>query len=146
MVSQECKNDNIERQFKKIGSAFIGQCVVGAPKSVMRLHSMWLLKKKGKVTFVSSNCKDERISLPKYHDKIEQTDKDVAIFMTSLNDQYAAHAGLCENVCFAKFDVIYDTLYGAPADSETLSYEITKENQNDAAFNHHNSGAEFSQK
>ena len=44
-VSRECRSDPIEQQLKKIGKAFIGHRVVGAPEAAMRQLSMWLMKK-----------------------------------------------------------------------------------------------------
>ena len=43
-VAKECKSDPIEQQLKKIGKAFVGHCVVGAPEAAMRELSMWLMK------------------------------------------------------------------------------------------------------
>ena len=54
-VSKECQSDPIDKQLKKIGKAFIGNHVVGAPEAAMRELSMWLMKKSQKVTFVNSN-------------------------------------------------------------------------------------------
>ena len=44
-VSKDCQSDPIDLQLKKIGKAFIGNCVVGAPEAAMRELSMWLMKK-----------------------------------------------------------------------------------------------------
>ena len=44
-VAKECRSDPIEQQLKKIGKAFVGHCVVGAPEAAMRKLSMWLMKK-----------------------------------------------------------------------------------------------------
>ena len=54
-VSKECQSDPIDEQLKKIGKAFIGNRVVGAPEAAMRELLMWLMKKSQKVTFVNSN-------------------------------------------------------------------------------------------
>ena len=70
-VAKECKSDPIEQQLKKIGNAFVGHCVVGAPEAAMRELSMWLMKKSRKVTFVNSNMKDDRVSLPKTNAALE---------------------------------------------------------------------------
>ena len=50
-VSKECRSEPIATQLKKIGKAFVGNRDVGAPKSAMRILSMWLIKKR-KVTFL----------------------------------------------------------------------------------------------
>ena len=44
-VAKECQNDDIQTQINKIKKEFIGKRVVGAPESVMRVLSMWLMKK-----------------------------------------------------------------------------------------------------
>ena len=44
-VAKECRSDPIEQQLKKIGKAFVGHWVVGAPEAAMRELSMWLMKK-----------------------------------------------------------------------------------------------------
>ena len=64
-VSKECSSDDISKQLQKIGSAFLGHRVVSGPKSGMKLNSMWLIKKSRKVTFVCTNYKEQRVSIPK---------------------------------------------------------------------------------
>ena len=54
-VSKECQSDPTDEQLRKIGKAFIGNHVVGAPEAAMRELSMLLMKKSQKVTFVISN-------------------------------------------------------------------------------------------
>ena len=44
-VSKKCKSDPIEQQLKKIGKAFVGHRVFGAPEVAMRELSIWLMKK-----------------------------------------------------------------------------------------------------
>ena len=64
-VAIECHNDDIPIQMNKIKKEFLGKRVVGAPESSMHVLSMWLMKKIRKVTSVSTNMKDECVSLPK---------------------------------------------------------------------------------
>ena len=64
-VSKECQNDDIQTQMNKIKKEFLGKRVVGAPKSVMWVLSMWLMKKGRKVTSVNPNMKDECVIQPK---------------------------------------------------------------------------------
>ena len=75
-VAKECRSDPIEQQLKKIGKAFVGHRVVGAPEAAMRELSMWLMKKSRKVTFVNSNMKDDRVSLPKNNAALEKMNED----------------------------------------------------------------------
>ena len=44
-VANEYKSDSIEQQLKKIGKAFVGHHIVGAPEAAMRELLMWLMKK-----------------------------------------------------------------------------------------------------
>ena len=101
-VAKECKSDPIEQQLKKIGKAFVGHCVVGAPEAAMRELSMWLMKKSRKVTFVNSNMKDDRVSLPKTNAALEKLNEDEDdVYMTSIHDRYAAHPNALEDLCLA---------------------------------------------
>ena len=53
-VAKQCKDDDIKTQMKKIKKEFLGKRSFGCPESVMRILSMWLMKKSRKV--VSVNC------------------------------------------------------------------------------------------
>ena len=64
-VAKECQSDDIQKQLKKIGSAFLGNWVVSTPESAMKLNSMWFIRKSRKVTFVCTNYKEKRVSIPK---------------------------------------------------------------------------------
>ena len=85
--------------------------VVGAPKSAMRVLSMWLMKKSRKVTSVNTNMKDEHVSQPKTQQKLAQMDDDDDddddVFATSIIDRYAARP-ILGNMCLAKFAVNYN--------------------------------------
>ena len=99
-VAKECQTDSVAEQLNKIGSTFLGNRVVGAPESAMRLNSMWLIKKSRKVTFVSTNFKEERASIPKPRQKLkEMADDDEDIFMTSIHDRYAARPNCKDTMC-----------------------------------------------
>ena len=90
-VAKECKHEDIASQLKKIGAAFLGNRVVGMPKSVMQLNSMWLIKKSRKVVYVNGAVKDDCVSLPKIGKDLEvMADDDENIFMTSIHDRYTA--------------------------------------------------------
>ena len=64
-VAKGCQNDDIWTQMNKIKKAFLGKGFVGAPESAMWVLSMWLMKKSRKVTSVTTNTKDQCVSLPK---------------------------------------------------------------------------------
>ena len=93
----------------KIKKEFIGKRVVGAPKSALRVLSMWLMKKSRKVTSVNTNMKDECVSQPKTQQQLAQMDDDDDnVFATSVIDRYAARSPILGNMCLAKFAVNYN--------------------------------------
>ena len=47
-AAKECRDDDIQTQMKKIKKEFLGKRAFGGPESVMRILSMWLMKKKQK--------------------------------------------------------------------------------------------------
>ena len=90
-VAKECQNDDIWKEMNKIKKEFLGKRVVGAPKSVMQVLSMWHMKKSRKITSVNMNMKDEHVSLPKTQQQLAQMDDDDKdVFPTSIIDRYAA--------------------------------------------------------
>ena len=48
-IAKECKDDDIQSQMKKIKKEFLGKRAFGGPESVMRILSMWLMKKAEKL-------------------------------------------------------------------------------------------------
>ena len=83
----------------------------------MRELSMWLMKKSRKVTFVNSNMKDDRVSLPKTNAALEKMNADEDdVYMTSIHDRYAARPNILEDLCLAKFAVNYEVLTGGAKD------------------------------
>ena len=98
-VAKECQNDAIWTQMNKIKKEFLGKQVLGAPKSAMRVLSMWLMKKSRKVVSVSTSMKDERVSLPKPKSQVEQLhDDDEDVFATSIIDRYAARPPALQDI------------------------------------------------
>ena len=127
-VAKESQNDHIKEQLKKIGTAFLGNRVVGAPESVIKLNSMWLIKKSRKVTFVCTNFKDQRVSIPKGKYKLNNMeDDDEDIFMTSIHDRYAARPISKDMMCLAKFAVNYEVVYSNTV-NDSKENEITEDN------------------
>ena len=90
-VARECRSEPVAQQLKKIAKAFVGNRVFGAPEAAMRAASMWLMKKSRKVTFVDSNMRDDRVSLPKNEKQLsDMNDEEDNVYMTSIHDRYAA--------------------------------------------------------
>ena len=75
----------------KLESAFIGQRLLGAEKYVIRLDSMWLINKCRKITFVSGNSKDKRVSLPESKEELQKMkDGHEEIWMIRTHERCAA--------------------------------------------------------
>ena len=86
-VAKECRNDEIHTQMKKIKNQFLGKRTHAAPKTAMRVLSMWFMKKSRKVTSVNTDMQEERISVPKSHAQLCQLDdEDDNVFATSIID------------------------------------------------------------
>ena len=58
-LANECRNGDICTQMNKIRKEFLGKRVFGAPESVMRILSMWLMKKSRKVTPVNTDAPEQ---------------------------------------------------------------------------------------
>ena len=131
-VAKECRHEDIALQLKKIGNAFLGNRVVGMPESVMRLNSMWLIKKSRKVIYVNGATKEDRVSLPKIGKDLEiMADEDEDIFMTSIHDRYAARPDNLSDMCLACFAVNYDTTASNEEQSPTENEDIEISSQQD---------------
>ena len=112
-VARECMSDPVEEKLKKIGKAFIGKRVVGAPEAAMRELSMWVMRKSRKVVFVNANTRDNRDSVPKSEEVLKGLEDDEEnIYMTSVHDRYAARPDQLEGMCLAKFAVAFDYASG----------------------------------
>ena len=113
-VANECRNDDLWTQMKKIKKEFLGKRVLGAPESAMRVLSMWLMKKSRKVVTVNTNMKDERVSLPKPGYRLAQlAEDDEDVFATSIIDRYQCRLHTLNDMCLAAFAVNYDPLSGS---------------------------------
>ena len=119
-VARECQSEPIDQQLKKIGKTFVGHRVVSAPEAAMHILSMWLMKKSRKVTFVNSNMRDDRISLPKNNKTLGDMDEDEEnVYMTSIHDRYASRPDLLNDMCLAKFAVNYEPVFEKSNTSNT---------------------------
>ena len=89
-VLKECKNDAIHMQMKKIKKEFLGKRVFGTLESAMQILPMWLMKKSRKVTCLSTEMKEQRVTLPKLQEQLSQlSDDDENVFATSIIDRYS---------------------------------------------------------
>ena len=71
------------------------------------------------MTFVNSNMKDNRVSLPKNNASLEKMNEDEDdVYMTSIHDRYAAQPNSLEDVCLDKFAVNYETVFWASKEED----------------------------
>ena len=136
-VAKECRNDDIHTQMNKIRKEFLGKRVFGAPESVMRILSMWLMKKSRKVTPVNTDTPEQWIKLPKSQSQLAQMNDDDDVFATSLIDQYAARLQSLKNICLATFAVNYEvhttmiSTNGTDSDNEIEQSEYLNTGEHD---------------
>ena len=113
-VANECRNDDLWTQMKKIKKEFLWKRVHGAPESAMHVLYMWLMEKSRKVVTVNTNMKDERVSLPKPGYRLAQlAEDDEDVFATSIIDRYRCRPHSFNDMCLAAFAVNYDLLSGS---------------------------------
>ena len=130
-VAQECRNDDVLTQMKKIINEFLGKCVLASPESAMHVMSMWLMKKSRKVQNINTNMQDECVSLPKTRVQLAQMeDDDDNVFGTSLIDRYVARPNELENMCFATFAVTYDVATSSLSLEQNEDINIDMDNLN----------------
>ena len=111
-VARECRSESVAQQLKKIAKAFVGNRVFGAPEAAMQEASMWLMKKSRMVTFIDSNMRDDRGSLPKTEKQLsDMNEEEDDVYMTSIHDKYAACPELLQNMCLATFAVSYEPIF-----------------------------------
>ena len=104
----------------KIKKEFLGKRVLGAPESAMQALSMWLMKKSRKIVPVTTNMKDEHMSVPKPQSQLAQLhDDEEDVFATGLIDRYAARPVSLQNMCLAIFAVTYDVIQSVTKKEQT---------------------------
>ena len=110
-VAKECRDDDIQTQMKKVKKEFLGKTAFGCLESVMRILSMWLMKKSRKGVTVNCEMKENRVSLPRSQEQLSKMDDDETnVFATSVIDKYAARPNDLKEMCLASFAVNYDVL------------------------------------
>ena len=111
-VGRECCAEPIRSQLKKIGKAFVGKRVVGAPEAATRLLSLPLIRKSRQARYIDANRQECRVSLPKPQYLLERMEDDAEdIYMTSWQDRYRCRPDDLENMCMADFAAGYDPVY-----------------------------------
>ena len=112
-VSKECGGEQIRTQLRRLGSVFLNHREVSAQEAVYRILSLPLKQMSRKVIFVNTAAKEDRVSLLKPINQIQDMDEDSEdIYQTSLIDRYAARPDQLNHMCLAEFAANYTTRSG----------------------------------
>ena len=112
-VSKECGSKDIRTQLRHLGSVFLDHREVSAQEAVYRILSLPLKQLSRKVIFVNTAAKEDRVSLLKPMNQIQDMDEDSEdIYQTSLIDRYAARPHHLNDMCLAEFAANYTTRSG----------------------------------
>ena len=112
-VSQECGSEDIRTQLRRLGSVFLNHREVNAQEASYRILSMPLKQMSRKVVFINTAAKEDRVSLLKLINQIQDMDEDSEdIYQTSLIDRYVARPDQLNNMCLAEFAANYTTHSG----------------------------------
>ena len=133
-VAYESRSDELIKQLRKVGSAFLTHREVSAQEAAYRILSIPMKQLSRSVVFVDTNPKNERIAVLKNSQALEQLDDDdVDVFQKSLIDRYQHRPQDIQSMCLAEFAATYVTNYQKeddgdalpPVESETTSSRIT---------------------
>ena len=132
-----------KHKLKKIKKGFLGKRAFGCPESVMRILSMWLMKKSRKVVTVNCDMKENRVSLSKTQEQLSKMDDDETnVFATSVIDRYAARPNDLKEMCLASFAVNYDVLL--PTDDCHFNDDMQRLTNDSIQKSTHNFSKKFS--
>ena len=121
-VSKECSGEQIRTQLRRLGSVFLNHREVSAQEAVYRILSMPLKQLRRKVVFVNTAAKEDRISLLKPINQIQDMDEDSEdIYQTSLINRYAARPDQLNDMCLAEFAANYTTRSGQELQEDETS-------------------------
>ena len=116
-VAAEARTDELKKQLRKVGAAFLSHREVSAQEAVYRLLSLPMKQLSRSVVFVDTNPKHERIAVLKNNDSLSQLhDDDTNVFQKSLIDRYQHRPQQLNSMCLAEFAATYVTNY-KPDDS-----------------------------
>ena len=111
-VVAEARTDELKKQLRKVGAAFLSHREVSAQETVYRLLSLPMKQLSRSVVFVDTNPKHERIAVLKSHDLLSQLDaNDTNVFQKSLIDRYQHRPQSLSDICLAEFAATYTTNY-----------------------------------
>ena len=117
-VAAEVRTEELRKQLKKIGTAFLDHREVSAQEAAYRILSLPLKQLSRSVVFVDTNPKKNRIAVLKKQDAINQLDgDDTDVFQRSLIDRYQHRPESLSNMCLAEFAATYSTCYNSKDDN-----------------------------
>ena len=91
-VSKECGSEDIRTQLRRLGSVFLNHYEVSAQEAAYRILSLPLKQLSRKIIFVNTVAKEDRVSLLKPMNQIQDMDEDSEdICQTSLIDMLQDH-------------------------------------------------------
>ena len=113
-VAAETRTDELKKQLRKVGAAFLSHREVSAQEAVYRILSLPMKQLSRSVVF---NPKNERIAVLKNNDSLSQLNDDYTdIFQKSLIDRYQHRPQQLNSMCLAEFAATYVVDY-KPVDS-----------------------------
>ena len=104
-VGRQSRNDDIAKQLRHLGSAFLYNREVSAQEAAYRLLSP-MKQLSRSVVFLNTNVATERISVlkPLQHlQMMHDEDEDVHVFHKSMIDHYIHRPHELESMCFSEF-------------------------------------------
>ena len=111
-AARENRTEDLAKQLRKVGSAFLTHREVSTQEAAYRLLSLPMRQLSRSVVFINTNKKEERIAVlkPKIAlDKLDDEDEDV--FQKSIIDWYQQRPVELESMCLAKFAATYVVVY-----------------------------------
>ena len=106
-VSKESNVMEIRAQLRWLGSVYLNHREVSAQEAVYRILSLPLKQLSGKVVFVNTGFKKNRVGIKK-DDALQALDDDNEdVYQTSLIDRYASRPPELKDICFAEFAANY---------------------------------------
>ncbi len=113
-VAMESRGEDIKAMLKRLGSVFLNHRQLSAQEAVYRILSLALKMLSRKVVFINKSPKEDRVSLLKPANQLENMDDESEdIYLTSLIDRYAARPDSLNDIYLAEFAANYTTRSGA---------------------------------
>ena len=111
-VAHEARTEELKKQMRKVGSAFLTHREVSAQEVAYRLLSLPMKQLSRSVVFVDTNPKSERVAVLKNNASLEKLhDDNTNVFQKSLIDRYQHRPAELQSMCLAEFAATYVTDY-----------------------------------